>query len=324
MVRMKKVHNPSEFNLPDSICNYLKSLNLIKKCSPLTIRHYLLDLRQCFLLDGFIKFNFEGKFFSNSYNIVNNFPNIWVHETTLMELIKDGLRRWSHLSPASRNRKTASIRSYLNYLYTEKIIHLDLAQQLPCPKVPFKIPHFISVDETLAVLEAVKTIEESKRSISKNLFLLLYGSGLRISEACSLSWSQINFYNKTALILGKGNQERLVVLPHFVINSLKNHQKEQSQEELFVFGPTPLNPRKGYQIIKNLGVAAGLLKPLNPHALRHSFATHLLSSGTDLRILQNLLGHQSLKATEKYTHLSMDHLARMIDGHHPLSKKFLK
>jgi integrase/recombinase XerC/integrase/recombinase XerD len=89
----------------------------------------------------------------------------------------------------------------------------------------------------------------------------------------------------------------------------------------YVFGEKPMDTRTGYEIIRQCGARAGLLKPLNPHALRHSFATHMLSSGTNLRVLQELLGHESLTATQKYLHLSMDSLARTMEKNHPLGKQ---
>ena len=96
--------------------------------------------------------------------------------------------------------------------------------------------------------------------------------------------------------------------------------KKSNEESVYVFGSLPLHTRIGYEMIRQLGALAQLMNPLHPHALRHSFATHLLTSGANLRVLQTLLGHESLQATEKYTHLSVDHLARLIDQTHPLMK----
>ncbi|MEQ1724112.1 MAG: tyrosine-type recombinase/integrase, partial [Pseudobdellovibrio sp.] len=154
----------------------------------------------------------------------------------------------------------------------------------------------------------------------KTLFLLLYGGGLRISEACNLKWSDINFKEKRILILGKGNKERYAVLPSFCMDHLNAMFKKRESKNTYVFGDNPLNTRTGYEYIRTIGASAGLMKPLHPHSLRHSYATHLLTSGTNLRTLQTLLGHESLQATEKYTHLSVDHLARLIEQTHPLRK----
>ena len=160
-----------------------------------------------------------------------------------------------------------------------------------------------------------KAENKNKASYDLILVLLLYGGGLRVSEACYLRWEQIDFTNKTLLIKGKGGQERLSVLPNRVVKKLKNHQQKKG----FVFHN--LSPRKAYDRIQYWGIKAKLNKPLSPHVLRHSFATHLLTSGSDLRSIQELLGHQSLAATQKYTHLELSHLAHVLKSKHPLHKK---
>ncbi|MNT36365.1 Tyrosine recombinase XerD [compost metagenome] len=106
-----------------------------------------------------------------------------------------------------------------------------------------------------------------------------------------------------------------------VFELLQIWKKQNDDDGAFVFGNEALNPRTAYEIIRQSGLRAGLLQPLHPHALRHSFATHLLSSGANLRTLQELLGHESLQATEKYTHLGIDQLARTMENIHPLGSK---
>lgn len=150
------------------------------------------------------------------------------------------------------------------------------------------------------------------------LFFTIYGCGLRVSEACQIKMEDINLSKRQLRILGKGGKERMAVLPGALIPILEEQKKQKNK---FLFGDKPLATRTAYDRIRKLGVAAGLLKPLHPHALRHSYATHLLSSGSDLRVLQQLMGHQSLAATELYTHLDVDQLARSMERYHPLSKK---
>ena len=110
-------------------------------------------------------------------------------------------------------------------------------------------------------------------------------------------------------------------MPGLCRDSVNDMKKRRQPDDLYIFGSKPLDPRKAYSIVKSWGERAGLLKPLHPHALRHSFATHLLASGSDLRVIQELLGHSSLSATQKYTHLSLDSLAQSLSRHHPLGKK---
>lgn len=236
------------------------------------------------------------------------------------ELIRAAQGRWMGLSPASRNRKLSCVKSFLGWAFSKGWIEKDLAAQVVAPKIPKKLPHFLAVDEALAVLQALKGSSGPSRDRDLALFLLLYGGGLRISEACHLKWTDVDLQQSLVRILGKGHKERMVALPQLAAKTLENLPIDGA----YVFGKGPLDSRKAYEIIRQSGAKAGLNKPLNPHALRHSFATHLLSSGADLRVLQSLLGHANLSATEKYTHLSMDHLARMLEKHHPLAQKVPK
>ncbi len=130
-----------------------------------------------------------------------------------------------------------------------------------------------------------------------------------------------NLRRKTLRVKGKGSKERVIALPSLSVDVLARWKKKKVLSMSLFFGEEPLNTRTAYDMVRKSGVRAGLLKPLHPHALRHSFATHLLSSGANLRTLQELLGHESLQATEKYTHLGIDHLARTMEKMHPLGKK---
>ena len=288
------------FKLMKSIDKYMKYMEFVQSASPLTLKHYTLDLKQAFELD------------KNSHLIDKG----WT-ESELMTQVRGAFNRWADLSLASRNRKAATLKSFFGWAFQESLIEKDLSLQITCPKVPKKLPHFLSVDETLAVL---KTFDGDKSPLrEKVLFLLLYGGGLRISEACNLRWNEVHVAQKVLRVKGKGSKERVVALPSLTIEVLQRWRKEVGSED-FVFGAEPLNTRTAYEMVRQSGIRAGLLKPLHPHALRHSFATHLLSSGANLRTLQELLGHESLQATEKYTHLGMDQLARTMEKMHPLGR----
>ena len=289
------------------IANYLKFQDNIETASPLTLKAYANDLKQAFLIKHKNVFDLD--------KTVKSYDEFWA-------LARPALLRWGSLSLASRNRKTATLKSFFNWLFRGKFTEKNYAELLICPKVPKKIPHFLSVDEILSVL---KLLDEQSASghlevlRARTLFLLLYGGGLRISEACQLKWKAIQFTEKRILIFGKGGKERFASLPSYSFSALKK-LKIKSEKSEFVFGDKPLNTRSAYETIRTLGKKAGLMNPLHPHALRHSFATHLLASGANLRTLQSLLGHDSLQATEKHTHLSVDHLARTMDSTHPLGK----
>lgn len=291
------------FYLSKNIDKYLKYMTFVKSASPLTIKHYTLDLQQAFELD------------KNSQSAQNSWS-----EAELMAAVRAAFNRWAGLSLASRNRKAATLKSFFSWAFTEEnLLERDLSLQVICPKVPKKLPHFLSVDEVLSVL---KTFDDKNEVPLKEkvLFLLLYGGGLRISEACNLRWSSVHLEQKILRVMGKGNKERVVALPDLTMQNLRRWKKESSFDD-YVFGEKPLVQRTAYEMVRQSGLRAGLLKPLHPHALRHSFATHLLSSGANLRTLQELLGHESLQATEKYTHLGIDQLARTMESLHPLGKK---
>lgn len=304
--------------LTKQIHNFLKYLENIESCSPLTIKAYTLDLNQAF-------FNKSAPHRPTSKN--NNLINLadvkalsFSNGEDLWLSCRESLTQWGRLSPASRNRKIATLKSFFNWLYAEKMIDKNYADQLVCPKVPKKIPHFISVDEVISVLQFLNNSADEETQNQKVLFNLLYGGGLRISEACNLKWKDVQTEERRILILGKGSKERFIVIPETCNDVLKAHRARQKNSE-FVFGDAPLSSRKGYDYIRGLGRKVGLMNPLHPHSLRHSFATHMLASGTNLRTLQTMLGHESLQATEKYTHLNIDTLARIVEVKHPLSKK---
>lgn len=275
----------------DEIDKYLKSLDDIKSSSPDTIRAYKSDLTQIFGgIDRVVSID---------------------HDDELEEQIRAGLRKMAHLQPSSKARKIAAVKGFLKWLYHKGHSDKPIGEVLRGPKVPQKIPRHLSMDEMISV---IKVLKEDLQHLS--LVLLLYGGGLRVSEACHLKWKDLDFSKNSARVLGKGGKERMIVLSPLVTTYLK----KLPQNSDFIFDPK-LSTRKAYDIVRNAGVRAGLLKPIHPHALRHSYATHLLSDGADLRVLQELLGHSSLQATQKYTHLSLDELARTMEAHHPLNKK---
>lgn len=274
--------------------NYLKYMENVRSASDHTVRSYRVDLQKAF-----------EKLSEN------------VSEKELLSHLRQHQSTWMNYSPATKNRKAASLKSFLNWLYENGTLKKELAPQIVCVKVPQKIPHFLSVDEVIAVLKSYSDEIQQDELLDKTLFCLIYGSGLRVSEACALKWSDVDWNKRQILITRKGNKDQWVPAPGLTFEILQKW-KSQSAETGYVFGAKPLHTRTAYEIIRKRGALAGLLKPLHPHALRHSFATHLLTSGADLRSLQELLGHSSLSATQKYTHISTHELARMMENRHPL------
>lgn len=281
-------------HLQTLVAKFLKYLLNIRSSSPHTIRAYSRDLSQA--LEG-----------------VENLQDFHarIHEIQL---------RWKGLAPASRNRKAATLKSFCTYLFEEKLIDTDWSRKVISTKTHQKLPHFISVDEAWVLLQFLENDSKPEARDVETLFLLLYGGGLRVSEACALSWRDIDFDQRVLRILGKGQKERLVAVPEKTLRNLMLRQRTRASHHESVWGEQSLSTRVAYDWIRKLGLAAGLLRPLHPHALRHSFATHLLSGGANLRSLQELLGHSSLVATQKYTQVSMDDLARTLESKHPLGR----
>jgi integrase/recombinase XerC/integrase/recombinase XerD len=325
-------NSPNQFF--DAVANFLYSLIYIDSFSPETIRSYRLDLCQAFALnpkdfpgDKQIPANLSNSGHSKSPLPERGIPTM--DDQAVLTACRGALSGWVGLAPASRNRKAATLKSFLGWLHDQGAISRDLSSQIHSPRVPIRLPHHISVDEAMALLnsvdQAIVTAEaaghESERSHAvrdRALILLLYGGGLRVSEACALTWSNADLSQRILRIRGKGGRERLVAIAQKVASSLKDLYDPQNK---YVFGEEPLPTRTAYEIVRTRAAQAGLLQPLHPHALRHSFATHLLSSGANLRTLQELLGHNTLQATQRYTHVRLDQLARTLEDCHPLGQK---
>ena len=302
-------------NLATLAHKYLKYLSDVKTASPHTIKSYAKDLEQFF--ESFCKrknlYTLEVKLMDG---VTHRNLDEW-NESELLLAATDVQHSWADLKPASRNRKVATLKSFFGWLFDNHLLNQDLGLQLVSPKVPQRIPHFLSVDEVWSLFKALNDEREDDRK-TLTLLGLLYGGGLRVSEACGAQWSNCDLSSGTLKILGKGGTERVVALPQAVAKNLRGLARTGPY---ILGGEKPLHTQTAYLWVRGLGARAGLLKPLHPHALRHSFATHLLNGGSDLRVLQELLGHKSLAATQKYTHLSMESLTRTLESHHPLARK---
>jgi integrase/recombinase XerC/integrase/recombinase XerD len=295
----------------------LKYLSLQKTTSDHTSKSYANDLSQFLAPTGVRKIIYSSGTLGPSFQIA--WKERRDHSSTsteqILSLIKSSQARWAKMESSSKQRKVACVRGFLKWLLQESIVGEDFSMRMIAPKVRQKIPHFISVDEALSVIQ--KTPSGTKRV----LLLLLYGGGLRVSEACGLRWKDLVASARSIRVEGKGGRERVVALPEFCWKELQALERSAAY---VLGGDRALSTRQAYQWVREAGESADLLKPLHPHALRHSYATHLLTSGADLRVLQELLGHRSLAATQKYTHMSLDHLARVMENHHPLSASKLK
>lgn len=231
------------------------------------------------------------------------------------------------LSPRSRARHLASIRGFHRFLEDEKLCDSDPTGDLDTPKHAKKLPVFLTLDEVELLLEApnLKTIAGVR---DRAMIEVLYATGLRVSELVSLRGADINLLDGFVLTMGKGRKERVVPLGKRAIEAVKSwlevrpamlHGREAAA--LFVSPRGKGFTRMGFwKLLRRHARGAGIAKAISPHKLRHSFATHLVERGADLRIVQAMLGHADLATTQIYTHVDQTRLHRMYAEKHPRSK----
>ena len=230
-------------------------------------------------------------------------------------------------SRASIARRMAAIRSFFTFLHRRGHLTKDAAARVPLPKPEKKLPVYLSIEETKRLL-LVPDAESREGLRNRAILELLYSTGLRVSELASLSLGDLHADGGgggTIQVLGKGKKERLVVYGDHARKAVADYlamrvEFAPDEEEAALF----LNSRGGRlsvrgieRIVHDSALAAGLPSDVSPHTLRHSFASHLLAKGADLRIIQELLGHSSLSTTQKYTHLEIERLLREYQSAHP-------
>jgi integrase/recombinase XerD len=232
------------------------------------------------------------------------------------------------VQPATQARVLSGIKAFFSYLMLEEMITEDPAALIAAPKMSRKLPDTLNINEINALIEA---IDASKPEGMRNKAMLemLYGCGLRVSELVELKISNIFADTEFIRVIGKGNKERLVPVGAVALkyldlykNEIRNRQRIKKGQEDYVFlnkFGSRLSRVSVFTLIKDLAVKAGIAKSISPHTFRHSFATHLIEGGADLRAVQEMLGHASITTTEIYTHLDRDYLRSVITQFHPRS-----
>lgn len=227
---------------------------------------------------------------------------------------------------STQARVISGMKSFFTYLLQEEIITDDPAALLETPKIARKLPDTLSTHEIDLLINAIDASKpEGMRN--KAIMEVLYGCGLRVSELTELKISNLFEESEFIKVVGKGNKERIVPigaialkLVHIYINEVRVHAtiKRGNEDYIFLnrFG-AKLSRISIFNLIKSLALAAGIQKSISPHTLRHSFATHLIEGGADLRAIQEMLGHASITTTEIYTHLDRDYLKTVITEFHP-------
>jgi integrase/recombinase XerC len=232
---------------------------------------------------------------------------------------------WLHrrgLAPTSVARRLAAVRSCFRFLVRRGLRRDNPARDLRGPRRPLTLPSFLPKDEARDLLDRPHAGTAAARR-DRALLELLYASGLRVSECCGLDLADLERTQGLVRVFGKGGRERVVPVGDAALDAL--------EAWVAVRGPAPgplfrnargarLDPRSARRIVRREARAAGITRRVSPHTLRHSFATHLLGEGADLRAIQELLGHRRLSTTQRYTHVSPEQLLRVYDAAHPRAR----
>ncbi|MBP1613332.1 MAG: integrase [Bacteroidetes bacterium] len=295
------------------IKKYQQYLKLEKSLSPNTLEAYNTDLEK---LMGFL-----------------SSENISILQTTINDL--EQFIASLHdigIHARSQARIISGIKSFFRFLILEDYIKVDPSELIEGPQVGFKLPEVLTIEEIDAI---ISSIDLSKNEGQRNRAILetLYSCGLRVSELTSLKISNLYLEEEFIKVEGKGSKQRLVPISQKAIKEIKlyfidrNKQNIKKGYEDFVFlskRGSGLSRIMIFHIIKELVQIAGITKIVSPHTFRHSFATHLLEGGANLRAIQSMLGHESIATTEIYTHIDRDMLRSEIIEHHPRNIKYRK
>ena len=278
-----------------------------------TIKAYESDLLQ---LNEFLI-----KYFENEKIDINGITRLY---------LRDYLRDLSIKGRNNRTlaRKATTIKNFLHFCERQKLIEKNPAVNLQIPRFEKKLPKFFTEKEMEDLLN-IPDLSSKFGVRNKAILEMIYSCGMRISEVASCRLNQFDLSDKIIRILGKGNKERLVPIGKMAVKAVKNYLKirdqfisRDSDETLFLSkSGKPLDADEIREILERYIMLVAKTKGYSPHSIRHSFATHLLSHGADLRAVQEMLGHSNLSTTEMYTHLSLKDLKKVYEQAHPRSKK---
>jgi integrase/recombinase XerC len=285
---------------------FLTELRVVRGMSPRTLKAYASDLR---LADDYL--SKQGVGFSTATHL---------HLRGFL-----GLQE-AHCAPATRARRVAALRMFFRHLVKAGKAAVDLGEKLKTPKVSRRLPHILSVDEAFALVNAPDE-EKLLQSRDKAMWEMLYGGGFRVSELCGLDMSSVDTGQAVVRVLGKGNKERICPIHAAALAALNNwlshrsqllrQRKKQSQALFLNHRGGRLSVRSVHRLLHAYMLRLGFHAGLSPHSLRHTYATHLLAGGADIRVIQELLGHASLSTTQRYTQVSFELLQKVYDAAHP-------
>jgi len=230
------------------------------------------------------------------------------------------LMRTKESSPASMARSLSALRSFYAVCLRLKMCSVNMTEGVSTPKQAHRLPKILPKNQAAKLLNPLDT-HSNIRDVA--LLMVLYGCGLRVSEVVGLNLSDIHWHEREVLVFGKGSKERLIPMSIAVHDVLKTYVEQHAKQNPALFlnrGGLRLGVRSVQRMLKQRALVLGVDISTSPHVLRHSFATHLLLGGADLRVIQTMLGHASLAATERYIHLNIQYIKEVYDSSHPRSK----
>jgi integrase/recombinase XerD len=231
-------------------------------------------------------------------------------------------RKAQGMQPSSLARHIASLRAYYRFLSAEGLIQKDPAAFIQTPRQPERLPRYLNVDEVSRLISSVRGQSLSQIRL-RAMLELMYAAGLRVGELVKLTFDQVNLEVGYVRVFGKGGKERIVPIGQRARLALQGYlsrrpEARASVKTVFVSNrKTPMSAVQFWRLIRKTARAAGITKPVSPHTLRHSFASHLVQHGADLRAVQEMLGHASIATTQIYTHLDRSHLQEAHKKFHP-------
>tara|TARA_B100000795_G_scaffold22955_1_gene15388 strand:- start:659 stop:1567 length:909 start_codon:yes stop_codon:yes gene_type:complete len=295
-------------NWKKAIADYRMYLKIERGLSESSIESYTLDVL------GFEQFLIDENITKNPIDCDLSSVQTFIYETA------------KSLSPNTQARRLSGLRSFFDYMIFESYRASNPTDLIEAPKLGRKLPDVLGLNEIDLLLEQID-LEHPQGYRNRAMLEMLYGSGIRVSELVNLSLSNLFFEENLIRVTGKGNKQRLVPMGKlnkkfilFYINNFRLQQKIDSVYQDIVFlnrNGKILTRQMIFTIIKQLALKANIEKKIGPHTFRHSFATHLLENGADLRTIQILMGHENITTTEMYTHLDTQHLRSVIERFHP-------
>jgi integrase/recombinase XerC len=285
----------------DPVPAFLQYLAAERGASPHTLRSYAADLAE---LRGFLRTVKVASLVAADARTLRAYLG-WLHGRGLAK--------------SSIARKLATARSCFRFLARRGLVAANPARQVVSPRLPKRLPSFLPIDESNEMLDASHEATLSGRR-DHAILELLYASGLRVAECCGLDLEDLDRRHGTVRVLGKGGKERMVPVGDEALAAVEAYLALRGEGG----GPLFRNVRGGrlttrsvHNIVRRRAREAGIDRRVTPHTLRHTFATHLLGAGADLRLIQELLGHSRLSTTQRYTHVSPEHLMKVYDAAHP-------